>query len=285
MVCQGLRGIAEEVLYRHVRINTQTALDAFRTMLKTHPHKANWMRSFVCVPQYGDVGGPRQLTKTLAAILNTLRYARLTHIELRFPYSVLHTWSDTALEFMATYGCRGLALPESVRSVDTSVSFMRGVREPLPSLTCLSLSLRCTELHKACREIARVGATLLRLRLKRRMPWRMGGESPVRICALLNTPQLEYLEVQDEAIRQVRVGLGYEAENESAHLRASNSEHFSLPLESTGSRARRTRIWPSTGPRSSGRWCGRRRGETRGKKSCSLGGDSILWSLTTERTF
>ncbi|KAI0702648.1 hypothetical protein C8Q76DRAFT_229738 [Earliella scabrosa] len=257
MVCQGLHDIAGEVLYRHVRITSQARLDAFRATLDVHPHKAPWTRSFVLLPRSGEI-----LVEPLVAILENLRRGRLEHFELRFPCTSLDSWSATTGFDLAVAYSGGFTLPASVRSVDAHANFLRGVRAPLPALTCLSLSLRRQkELAQACREIARFGKTLLRLRIRQRLPWRMSGENPMGICAQLDTPQLEYLEVQEEATL------------EQSDFPSPQSDGVPDRKDKyQGVPKLRSLVWAPS-------W-----GDAR-KKICSQGGGSALGSLTADWTF
>lgn len=202
MVCTGLNGIAEETLYKHVRITSRRALEDFSGALWSGPHKVQWVRTFTFLDQSVDTdpvnhGRTQDMMAALVDIMRSLRDGKLKHVEIKTTHAALWMW------FEDQPGAHAPRLPQSVRSLSTTPSFSSVLDARLAPLTSLSMSTLLKS-RGARPEIARFRTTLRRLRICRGLPWRLSKDSPARVIAELDLPLLEYFELEDQVNPKVR---------------------------------------------------------------------------------
>ncbi|KAI0702651.1 hypothetical protein C8Q76DRAFT_229827 [Earliella scabrosa] len=93
-----------------------------------------------------------------------------------------------------------IVIPNSVRTLNTTLGFLICLADPLPPIRHLSIRVQESDWRSIHAEIAPFNETLvtLRLRLVRTSPFLQKHDSPVRLCARLGTRRLEYLEILEE---------------------------------------------------------------------------------------
>ena len=208
-VCKGILPTAEDALYKHVEINTRHSLFNFALTALTRPHKAQRVRSlairwskFLTL----DSSMARELVVVLTPLTNlaALHYAPPARVT-----------EGAAREFQDhldwAFEREWFAAPASVRVLACSTAFLIALNRmatlpptveslrPRPPLVALSVHAHEEEMRAVCRLASGYGKTLRRLRIfrHRTMPTRWENTHPTRVCAELDAPQLEYLEILD----------------------------------------------------------------------------------------
>ena len=217
--CQDVLLLAEEALYKDVTIRNPTSLRCFLRALKTHPLRTQLVHSLTLTwPESMD---RHKVAETFASVLSTLSHpqARIKRISVRMSSErdtavVLHSF-----EFALLVHGR-VVLPPSIRALEGSATILRTLVAPHAPLTAISVRTRITELSKLSPLLAPFRDTLKRLRIERHMPWCVRHDNPARVCAMLDTPRLEYLEVRDvvpnkRVCRSCVIGLNSETHIES----------------------------------------------------------------------
>ena len=202
-VCTYLLPVALEALYTDVTIRSPIALRRFLSTLTIHPLRAQRVRSLTLAwPESTFV--PDSIADTLSSVLFALSLAppstaRLTRVAFNTsePRSLP---APGSLDFALLVHAR-LVLPPSTRTLVASTSVLRALAAPRPPLAALSVRARVTELKQVYPLLGPFRASLRRLSVRRVLPWRMRRDSPARVCAELDMPLLEYLEVRDEVSR------------------------------------------------------------------------------------
>ena len=194
LVCKALLPIAEHLLYTHTTICSPRALKQFLATLAAAPAKAEAVRTLQLAWDGSDEPVPLDLAATLGAILRHLQRATALSFAPTHPHVRARLADVLAHDATAT-----VVAPRSMCALAACAGLLRKLAEPRPPLVELSLRLCEGELAECLQLLGWYGGTLKRLTLEVRCESPLVGfrrESPAWVCAALETPLLEYLEVR-----------------------------------------------------------------------------------------
>ena len=219
-VCRHISPIAEEVLYATPVLYTPDGLHALLKTIQRTPAKAALIRSLTI-----SWSGTKDIEADSGSWFARLMWAlslqemsKFEHMDV-FISPIVHSRFASNLALQNT--CP-MVLPHSLCSMNVTADILSAFTEcgrgPCPPLTALSLRARFTEIPKVSRMLSQCQQTLCRLRIQRRLMRCAFQENPGRICAKLDLPYLEYLEMDDgqNSDPTVRSPLAYHETNDDS---------------------------------------------------------------------
>ena len=194
LVCKALLPLAEHLLYVHTTLYSPRALKQFLATLTAAPAKAEAVRTLRLSWDGSEEPVPLDLARTLGGVLQRLPHATA------FSFAPAHPHVRARLADVLMYDTESsVVVPRSVHRLATCKGILHRLTEPRPPLVVLSLRLCEGELAECIRLAGWYGATLKRLALEVRCESPLVGfrrENPAWVCAALETPRLEHLELR-----------------------------------------------------------------------------------------
>ncbi|KAI0350941.1 hypothetical protein OH77DRAFT_1524467 [Trametes cingulata] len=201
-VAKAIQQAAERCLYSTITLATPHGLDSLCNTLAL-PERQHHLKGIrqLCLAW-------KKVTRLTAQTFQHLswlfqRLSNLRHLELHDEdyERAVRTNQITALQdklYSLEFWNGSFELLPTLRSIHSSARFLELLRTPRPALTHLSVRFRLVDEKKILGHVSQVFRTsVIALRLHRAFREPCMRNSPIRVCARLDAPELMYLEIHD----------------------------------------------------------------------------------------
>ncbi|KAI0350940.1 hypothetical protein OH77DRAFT_985045 [Trametes cingulata] len=207
-VCSGLRAIAEQTLYTNISLTNVASLTGFVRNLYEGERGLDWairVRSLtVDIPTSVWVSDRKVAVRLMEClhVVDNVEVVTIGSLKSDMADWIMHELPPASEEPYARFRVhdRRRLLP-NLRILDLPVSLLKAFSVPKTTVTCLSVRVRWLIDHIDLLEVSRLfKESLVSLRIQRVFEVPSHQESPIRVCAFLDLPRLQYLEITDTAL-------------------------------------------------------------------------------------